>query len=411
MRPVRGVDSGGSGPQADCGSGVSIYISHASPLFELENNTEAPGDRFCDLGHSELHWKPGRGGEGAGHPACVGGQRRGARRDRNQIHSYLFVERVVESAVYIIPGSHVIARYAKSSHQNDPGRTVLLALFAIRTLLQCRTRADNGEKHLVQFSERAPLTPKEQSDLASVSVVSGANGPAETRQQRPSANMSCGPPGTIDVHVDLERDIADFLGTEASILYPQGSSTMPCVISAFAKRDDISVTDQGVDFSIEGLANFAFYDVLLSVEKERRKRRGPLTRRFIITEGIFEKDGAMVDLPKTLGRTGRGLTKLYNVPATQLDMIVGSVANGLSSSEEFLRGLAYRRGSPAHQRHENVRTMRAVLDRVEAAASVSATPSNPAPREAPSFGFVCEEHLLQDIVGDASTQAARAGAG
>ena len=58
----------------------------------------------------------------------------------------------------------------------------------------------------------------------------------------------------------------------------------------------------------EGLANFQLYrslvrsqyleDVLLSVEKERRKRRGPLTRRFIVTEGIFEKDGAMVDLPK-----------------------------------------------------------------------------------------------------------------
>ena len=38
--------------------------------------------------------------------------------------------------------------------------------------------------------------------------------------------------------------------------------------------------------------------VLESVEKERKKRRQPLTRRFIITEGIFERDGAMVDLPK-----------------------------------------------------------------------------------------------------------------
>jgi serine palmitoyltransferase len=44
-------------------------------------------------------------------------------------------------------------------------------------------------------------------------------------------------------------------------------------------------------------------DVLLSVEKERRKRRGPLTKRFIVTEGIFEKDGAMVDLPKLVSRS------------------------------------------------------------------------------------------------------------
>jgi len=41
-------------------------------------------------------------------------------------------------------------------------------------------------------------------------------------------------------------------------------------------------------------------DVLLSVEKERRKRRGALTRRFIVTADIFEKDGAMFDLPKLI---------------------------------------------------------------------------------------------------------------
>jgi hypothetical protein len=56
-----------------------------------------------------------------------------------------------------IPGSAVILRYVKSSHQNDPGRTLLeliLAVFAIRTLLQSRTRADRTEKHFIKFSEQ-----------------------------------------------------------------------------------------------------------------------------------------------------------------------------------------------------------------------------------------------------------------
>ena len=74
--------------------------------------------------------------------------------------SYALIQ--AELAFYRIPGSHVIARYVKNSHQNDPGRTVLeilLALFAIRTLLQSRTRADNGgEKHFIQFSEKARLS-------------------------------------------------------------------------------------------------------------------------------------------------------------------------------------------------------------------------------------------------------------
>lgn len=55
---------------------------------------------------------------------------------------------------------------------------------------------------------------------------------------------SCGPPGfygTIDVHMDLERDIAQFLGTDEAIIYAQGFSTISSVIPAFSKRGDLLV--------------------------------------------------------------------------------------------------------------------------------------------------------------------------
>ena len=113
-----------------------------------------------------------------------------------------------------------------------------------------------------------------------------------------------------DVHI--ERNIADFLGTEASIIYSRGFSTISCVISAFPKRGDIIVADCGINVAIQNGLQISrstvrwfehsnlrsLEDVLLSVEKKRRNRRGPLTRRFIVTEGIFEKDGATVALPK-----------------------------------------------------------------------------------------------------------------
>ena len=170
----------------------------------------------------------------------------------------------------------------------------------------------------------------------------------------------------IDVHMKLEEDIADFLGTEAAIVYAQGFSTISSVIPAFCKRGDIIVADRGVNFAIQkGLqmsrSTIRWYDhndmkslelVLETIEKERRKKKGPLTRRFIVTEGIFDHDGTMSDLPKlvcqrhmmktrgptnlsqvelkhkykyrlildesfsfgSVGRTGRGLTELYNVP-------------------------------------------------------------------------------------------------
>ncbi|KAH7907817.1 pyridoxal phosphate-dependent transferase, partial [Hygrophoropsis aurantiaca] len=330
----------------------------------------------------------------------------------------------LESNFYKIPGSAVVARYVKSSHQNDPGRTILeliLVVFAVRTLLQSRTRADRSGKNFIKFSEKEidelvdewtpeplapPLSDWEQRDLASVQVISGPNGPkpkilstGKTVTNLASFNFaglagnehikeravdilrkyglgSCGPPGfygTIDVHIDLERDIAEFLGTEASILYSQGFSTISSVIPAFCKRGDIIVADRSVNFAIQKGIQISrstvrwfdhndlksLEDVLQSVDKERKKRKAPLTRRFIITEGIFERDGEMVDLPKlielklkhkyrlifdesisfgTVGRTGRGLTELYNVPASQIDILVGSVANGLCSAGGFCAG-------------------------------------------------------------------------
>ncbi|KAI9438081.1 serine palmitoyltransferase [Lactarius indigo] len=393
---------------------------------------------------------------------------------------------------------------------------ILLALFVIRTLLQSSTRANNGEKHFIQFSDKevdelvdewipeplgAPLTPEEQSDLASVPVVSGPNGPrpklVNTGKQvvnlasynftglagnevikvhaietlRKYGVGSCGPPGfygTIDVYTDLERDIAEFLGTEASIFYSQGFSTIPCVISAFAKRGDIIVADRGINFAIQkGLqisrSTIRWFDhndpksledVLLSVEKERRKRRGPLTRRFIVTEGIFEKDGAMVDLPKLIelkhkykyrlildesisfgavGRTGRGLTELYNVPHINSTSFVFSAAVPALLAVSASEGINILRNTPSilSTLQENVRAMRAVLDRVDgitipshaaspiihihlrSAATLSAStptsaklpnPATPAPRDGPWFDIACEERILQDIVDETLAQ-------
>ena len=64
----------------------------------------------------------------------------------------------LETNFFKLPGSAVVARYVKSSHQNDPGRTVLevcLFLFAVIILLQNRTRGDASGKHFIKFSEKA----------------------------------------------------------------------------------------------------------------------------------------------------------------------------------------------------------------------------------------------------------------
>ncbi|KAK0543456.1 serine palmitoyltransferase component [Tilletia horrida] len=329
-----------------------------------------------------------------------------------------------------IPGSQVVARYVASSYQNDPFRSLLelaLLAFAVRTLLASRTRGSGSTSNFVKLSEReiddlvddwnpdplcAPLSQAESDELESVPMIVGPvsahptvstaslndgkptqvlnlasynftdlAGQPDIKQKaietmREYGVGTCSPPGfygTIDVHVNLESELANFINTEDAIIYSQAFSTAPSVISAFAKRGDYIVADKGCNFAVQlgiqvSRSTTRWYEhnnllsleqTLDSVRREAKRRGGRLTRRFIVTEGIFERDGAKVDLAKivelakkykfriildeslsigTVGKTGRGMTELCGVPASDVSIIIGSMANTFGSAGGFCAG-------------------------------------------------------------------------
>ncbi|GMF69333.1 unnamed protein product [Aspergillus oryzae] len=309
-----------------------------------------------------------------------------------------------------VPGSAIFLRYVKSSYQNDPIRSAVelfLFLFAVRYLLAPKYSTKPG---VVQLSEDEiddlvdewtpePLVGKptvlEEMEVDKRTVIVGpvcpksklANGRTvvnlgsynfynfntnESLKEKAIQTLRnygvgpCGPRGfygTQDVHMKTEADVASFLGTASCIIYSQAFSTISSVIPAFSKRGDIIVADKGVNFAIrKGIqisrSMVRWYEhndmedlerVLAKVTKEQARK--PLTRRFIITEGLFESYGDMVDLPKifrlildeswsfgVLGRTGRGVTEHQNVDAAEVDMIVGSLAGPLVAGGGFCAG-------------------------------------------------------------------------
>ena len=168
-----------------------------------------------------------------------------------------------------------------------------------------------------------------------------------------------------------EADIASCLGTEGCIVYAQAFSTISSVIPAFCKRGDIIVADRAVNYSIRkgfqaSRSQVKYFEhnnmedlerVLQKVIKDQARK--PLTRRFIVTEGLSENVGDCVDLPKlielkkrykfrlildetwsfgVLGRSGRGLTEAQNVDPTQVDMLIGSLAGPLCAGGGFCAG-------------------------------------------------------------------------
>ncbi|EMD00322.1 hypothetical protein BAUCODRAFT_62607 [Baudoinia panamericana UAMH 10762] len=320
-----------------------------------------------------------------------------------------------------IPGSAIVTRYIRSSYQNDPIRSLVelfLVIFAVRYLL-APTYSTKKVKNvpltedeideLVEDWTPEPLASEETEwerlenekrpvlvggpvgarvklagsgrmvvNLASYNHYNFASNPDLTQKAITTVKTygvgPCSPPGfygTQDVHMKSEADIAAHLGVAACIIYAQSFSTISSLIPAFSKRGDIIVADKAVNFPIrKGLqisrSTVRWYEhndmedlerVLLRVVKEGQGK--PLTRRFIVTEGLFEMTGEMTDLVRlvelkqkykfrmildetwsygVLGRTGRGLTEHQNVDPTQVDMIVGGLAGALAAGGGFCAG-------------------------------------------------------------------------
>ncbi|KAJ9623879.1 serine palmitoyltransferase component [Taxawa tesnikishii (nom. ined.)] len=292
-----------------------------------------------------------------------------------------------------VPGSSIIVRYIRSSYQNDPVRSaaknVPLTDQEIDELVEEWTpeplASDLTPFEVAENEKGRPSGPKCRlangrtvTNLASFNHYNFIGN--DTIKEKAVATLRtygvgpCGPPGfygTQDVHAALEADIAAHLGSPAAIVYAQSFSTISSVIPAFAKRGDIIVADKAVNYAIrKGLqisrCTVHWYEhndmsdlerVLAKVVKEQARKK--LTRRFIVTEGLFENVGDVVDLPKVvelkhrykfriildetwsygiLGRTGRGVTEQQNVDAREVDMITGSLASALCAGGGFCAG-------------------------------------------------------------------------
>ncbi|KAL7328685.1 serine palmitoyltransferase component [Mucor circinelloides] len=341
------------------------------------------------------------------------------------VHDHaIFINSTVNSVyelIVAIPGSHLAINYLKNAYQNDPFRIALelfLVFFALKYMLSKKYKPNDNNVQLtvkevddlVEEWQPEPLAPKLSSydrfNLEKVPLIVGAQS-AKTKvvgHTKPLMNLattnylnlvaseqirqkavetlrnygvgSCGPPGfygTIDVHMELERDISRFIGTDDAIIYAQGFSTISSVIPAFAKRGDYLVVDEGVSFAVQKgvqisrsiVKTFKHNDmedlerVLNDINTEHTVHRKRLTRRFIVTEGLFANHGDIAPLDKlvelkkkfkyrlildesqsigVLGRKGAGLTDLFNIDAKEIDMITGQLSNAICGSGGFCAG-------------------------------------------------------------------------
>ncbi|CAI4232504.1 unnamed protein product [Auanema sp. JU1783] len=130
---------------------------------------------------------------------------------------------------------------------------------------------------------------------------------------------SCGPRGfygTVDVHLDLESDLAKFMGTEEAVLYSYGFATIASAISAYAKSGDIIYVDRNANFAIQKgiqasrskIEYFNHNDMedlerLLIKQAEwdaQHPKQASKIRRFLVVEGLYANSGDLCPLPKII---------------------------------------------------------------------------------------------------------------
>lgn len=186
---------------------------------------------------------------------------------------------------------------------------------------------------------------------------------------------SCGPRafyGTMDVHLNLEKELASFLNVEEVILYSHAFSTIPSAIAAYAKPGDIIFADeacnmairQGIVASRSEVIKFKHNDTkdLEKLVQEYIQRKGNSRRSFLIVESIYSNTGTLcplvelirikqkykirlfVDESKSfgvLGSEGKGVTQHLNVDIGDLDLVMASLENSLCSYGGFCAGSTY----------------------------------------------------------------------
>lgn len=164
--------------------------------------------------------------------------------------------------------------------------------------------------------------------------------------------------GTQDIHTELEQKIAQFLGTEDSILYAACFDANGGVFESLFNENDAIISDALNHASIiDGVRlckaqRFRYEHNNMGDLEVKLKEAAGLRSRIIVTDGVFSMDGTIAQLDKIcdladkydailmidechasgfMGKTGRG-THEYRGVMGRIDIITGTLGKALGGA-------------------------------------------------------------------------------
>ena len=164
--------------------------------------------------------------------------------------------------------------------------------------------------------------------------------------------------GTQDIHKDLEAKLAEYLGTEDTILYAAAFDANGGVFEPLLTKEDAIISDSlnhasiidGVRLCKAARYRYANND-MADLETQLKAAEGARFK-IIVTDGVFSMDGYVAQLDKIcdladkydalvmvdechatgfIGKTGRGTHELKNVLG-RIDIITGTLGKALGGA-------------------------------------------------------------------------------
>jgi glycine C-acetyltransferase len=109
--------------------------------------------------------------------------------------------------------------------------------------------------------------------------------------------------GTMSIHMELERKLAEFKKTEAVVVFQSGFTANAGTVSSILSKEDIIVSDElnhasiidGARLSRAAIRVFPHRDIAAARKILQELPAGP--RKLLITDGVFSMDGDLGPLP------------------------------------------------------------------------------------------------------------------
>ena len=168
--------------------------------------------------------------------------------------------------------------------------------------------------------------------------------------------------GTLDLHLQLEKELAAFVGKEDALCYSTGFTVNSGVISCLTGREDYIICDDRDHASIVDGRRLSFstclkykHNDMADLERQLQKC-APEAVKLIVVDGVFSMEGDLANLPEIVrlkhkynatimvdeahgvgvfGRQGRGVCDHFGL-TEEVDLIMGTFSKSLASIGGFI---------------------------------------------------------------------------